>query len=77
MISGLELGSDRRTCIEPEAFLVYSVKNIIGRVSVVNENNNAVLPLKEIKEVRFVSKYLLFRVKSNNNIFVGHIIVLE
>ncbi|CAG4941600.1 unnamed protein product [Colias eurytheme] len=48
---GLELGSDRKNCIEPEAFLVYSRKNIIGLISVENENNDAVLPIKELKEV--------------------------
>lgn len=54
LVSGLELGEDRRSCYEPEAFLVYSRKNIIGIVSVENEHNNAVLPLKEVKEVRLV-----------------------
>ncbi|KAJ0179555.1 hypothetical protein K1T71_005267 [Dendrolimus kikuchii] len=48
---GLELSSDRKTCIEPEAFLVYSRKNVIGRISIENENNDAVLPIKELKEV--------------------------
>ncbi|XP_049888265.1 low-density lipoprotein receptor-related protein 6 [Pectinophora gossypiella] len=48
---GLELGSDRKACIEPEAFLVYSRKNVIGRISVENENNDAILPIKELKEV--------------------------
>ncbi|XP_032511733.2 low-density lipoprotein receptor-related protein 6 [Danaus plexippus] len=48
---GLELGSDRKTCIEPEAFLLYSRKNIIGLISIDNENNDAVLPIKELKEV--------------------------
>ncbi|XP_037297388.1 LOW QUALITY PROTEIN: low-density lipoprotein receptor-related protein 6-like [Manduca sexta] len=47
----LELGSDRKTCVEPEAFLVYSRKNVIGRISIENENNDAVLPIKELKEV--------------------------
>ncbi|KAI5641104.1 low-density lipoprotein receptor repeat class B domain-containing protein [Phthorimaea operculella] len=48
---GLELSTDRKTCIEPEAFLVYSRKNVIGRISVENENNDAILPIKELKEV--------------------------
>ncbi|XP_028177587.1 low-density lipoprotein receptor-related protein 6 [Ostrinia furnacalis] len=48
---GLELGSDRKSCTEPEAFLVYSRKNVIGRISVENENNDAVLPIKDLKEV--------------------------
>ncbi|CAH2108805.1 unnamed protein product [Euphydryas editha] len=47
----LELGSDRKTCIEPEAFLIYSRKNVIGRISIENENNDAVLPIRELKEV--------------------------
>ncbi|KAJ2950571.1 hypothetical protein O0L34_g8817 [Tuta absoluta] len=48
---GLELSTDRTTCIEPEAFLVYSRKNVIGRISVENENNDAILPIKDLKEV--------------------------
>ncbi|XP_048481077.1 low-density lipoprotein receptor-related protein 6 [Plutella xylostella] len=48
---GLELISDRKTCVEPEAFLVYSRKNVIGRISIENENNDGILPLKELKEV--------------------------
>lgn len=50
--AGLELISDRKTCIEPEAFLVYSRKNVIGTISIKNENNDGVLPLKELKEIR-------------------------
>ncbi|XP_039745762.1 low-density lipoprotein receptor-related protein 6 [Pararge aegeria] len=48
---GLELGKDRKMCIEPEAFLIYSRKNVIGRISIESENNDAVLPIKELKEV--------------------------
>ncbi|XP_047545765.1 low-density lipoprotein receptor-related protein 6 [Vanessa atalanta] len=48
---GLELASDRKTCIEPEAFLIYSRKNVIGLISIENENNDAVLPIRELKEV--------------------------
>ncbi|GBP07556.1 Low-density lipoprotein receptor-related protein 6 [Eumeta japonica] len=55
---GLELGSDRKTCVEPEAFLVYSRKNIIGRISIENENNDAVLPLKELKEVNALTVHV-------------------
>lgn len=49
---GLELSNDNKNCIEPEAFLVYSRKNVIGLISVENENNDAVLPIRELKEVR-------------------------
>ncbi|CAF4853997.1 unnamed protein product [Pieris macdunnoughi] len=48
---GLELGSDKKNCIEPEAFLVYSRKNIIGRISIENDNNDVVQPIKDLKEV--------------------------
>ncbi|XP_041973077.1 low-density lipoprotein receptor-related protein 6 [Aricia agestis] len=48
---GLELDNTRKNCIEPEAFLIYSRKNVIGRISIENEHNDAVLPIKEIKEV--------------------------
>ncbi|CAG9792217.1 unnamed protein product [Diatraea saccharalis] len=48
---GLELSNDRKTCIEPEAFLVYSRKNVIGRISIENENNDAMQPIKDLKEV--------------------------
>ncbi|XP_059051324.1 low-density lipoprotein receptor-related protein 6 [Achroia grisella] len=48
---GLELDNDRKTCIEPEAFLIYSRKNIIGHIGIEHENNDAVLPIKELKEV--------------------------
>ncbi|XP_022127447.2 low-density lipoprotein receptor-related protein 6 [Pieris rapae] len=48
---GLELGNDKKNCIEPEAFLVYSRKNIIGRISIENDNNDVVQPIKDLKEV--------------------------
>ncbi|XP_072942283.1 low-density lipoprotein receptor-related protein 6 [Epargyreus clarus] len=48
---GLELGNDKKTCVEPEAFLIYSRKNVIGRISIENENNDAILPIKDLKEV--------------------------
>ncbi|XP_026739011.1 low-density lipoprotein receptor-related protein 6 [Trichoplusia ni] len=48
---GLELSKDRKTCVVPEAFLVYSRKNVIGHISIENEENDAILPLKDLKEV--------------------------
>lgn len=48
---GLELSKDRKTCIEPEAFLVYSRKNVIGHISIENENSSAILPIKDLKEI--------------------------
>ncbi|KAL4709343.1 hypothetical protein ACJJTC_007075 [Scirpophaga incertulas] len=48
---GLELGTDRKTCSEPEAFLVYSRKNMIGHISIENENNDAVLPIKDFEGI--------------------------
>lgn len=65
--TGLELRNDRKTCVEPDAFLVYSRKNIIGRISIENENNDAVLPIKELKEVRCVLVIGLFLLFFQNN----------
>lgn len=48
----MELKRDRKTCIDPDAFLVYSRKNIIGIISIDNEDNEEVLPVKDLKEVR-------------------------
>nr|XP_049697020.1 low-density lipoprotein receptor-related protein 6 [Helicoverpa armigera] len=49
---GFELSKDMKTCVQPEAFLVYSRKNVIGHISIENEGNDvAVLPLKDLKEV--------------------------
>ncbi|CAB3228777.1 unnamed protein product [Arctia plantaginis] len=48
---GLELSKDGSTCKEPEAFLIYSRKNVIGHISIENENTDAVLPLKDLKDV--------------------------
>ncbi|KOB75178.1 Low-density lipoprotein receptor-related protein 6 [Operophtera brumata] len=40
------------TCGCPlEAYLLYSRKNIIGRISIENEKNDAILPIKDLKEV--------------------------
>uniref|UniRef100_A0A2H1W340 SFRICE_002592 n=1 Tax=Spodoptera frugiperda TaxID=7108 RepID=A0A2H1W340_SPOFR len=48
---GLELSKDKKTCVEPAAFLVYSRKNVIGHISIENEQSDVVLPLKDLKEV--------------------------
>ncbi|XP_063530568.1 low-density lipoprotein receptor-related protein 6 [Cydia strobilella] len=50
---GLELKSDKKTCAEPEAFLIYSRKNFIGLLSIEYDNtdNHAILPVRDIKEV--------------------------
>ncbi|XP_028025930.1 low-density lipoprotein receptor-related protein 6 [Bombyx mandarina] len=55
---GLELTADKKTCVEPEAFLVYSRKNIIGRLSIKNEYNDAVIPIKDLKEVSALALYV-------------------
>ncbi|XP_026326416.1 low-density lipoprotein receptor-related protein 6 [Hyposmocoma kahamanoa] len=47
----LELSKDRKTCVELEAFLLYSRKTEIGRISLTYENNDAILPFAELKVV--------------------------
>ncbi|XP_013174926.1 PREDICTED: low-density lipoprotein receptor-related protein 6 [Papilio xuthus] len=54
----MELKRDRKTCIDPDAFLVYSRKNIIGIISIDNEDNEEVLPVKDLKEVSALAAHV-------------------
>ncbi|XP_053544801.1 low-density lipoprotein receptor-related protein 5 [Bombina bombina] len=47
---GLELLSDMRTCIIPEAFLVFTSRAAIHRISLETSNNDVVMPLTGVKE---------------------------
>lgn len=48
---GLELIADMKTCIVPEAFLLFSRHTDIRRISLeTNNNNNVAIPLTGVKE---------------------------
>ncbi|CAH1258892.1 LRP6 [Branchiostoma lanceolatum] len=47
---GLELITDMRTCIVPEAFLLFSRRADIRRISLETNNNDVVIPLPGVKE---------------------------
>lgn len=47
---GLELIRDMRTCIIPEAFLLFSRRADIRRISLETNNNNVAIPLTGVKE---------------------------
>ncbi|XP_070709677.1 low-density lipoprotein receptor-related protein 6 isoform X2 [Pempheris klunzingeri] len=47
---GLELIADMRTCIVPEAFLLFSRHTDIRRISLETNNNNVAIPLTGVKE---------------------------
>uniref|UniRef100_A0A8C9P8W0 Low-density lipoprotein receptor-related protein 5 n=1 Tax=Spermophilus dauricus TaxID=99837 RepID=A0A8C9P8W0_SPEDA len=61
---GLELLSDMRTCIVPEAFLVFTSRAAIHRISLETNNNDVAIPLAGVKE----ASALDFDV-SNNHIY--------
>ncbi|NXG74951.1 LRP5 protein, partial [Baryphthengus martii] len=47
---GLELLSDLKTCIIPEAFLVFTSRAAIHRISLETNNNDVAIPLTGVKE---------------------------
>lgn len=47
---GFELISDMKTCIVPEAFLLFSRRADIRRISLETNNNNVAIPLTGVKE---------------------------
>lgn len=49
---GYELESNRRTCVVPEAFLLFARKDNIGRISIENPFNDAIIPASGIKDAR-------------------------
>ena len=59
---GLELLSDMKTCIVPEAFLVFTSRAAIHRISLDTNNNDVAIPLTGVKE----ASALDFDVSSNH-----------
>jgi hypothetical protein len=55
-VAGYELAADQRTCVVPEAFLLFARKENIGRISIENGNNDAVIPVTGVKDARYISK---------------------
>lgn len=49
---GYELESNRKTCVVPEAFLLFARKENIGRISIENPYNDAIIPASGIKDAR-------------------------
>jgi len=47
---GLELLANGKTCIEPEAFLLFSRRADIRRISLETKHNDIVIPLAGVKE---------------------------
>ncbi|KDR08547.1 Low-density lipoprotein receptor-related protein 6 [Zootermopsis nevadensis] len=47
---GYELAANERTCVVPEAFLLFARKENIGRISIENGNNDAVIPVTGVKD---------------------------
>jgi hypothetical protein len=50
--SGFELISDNKTCVVPEAFLLFSRKENICRISIDNTNNDMIIPVTGVKDAR-------------------------
>lgn len=49
---GYELSRDKRTCAVPEAFLLVARKENIVRISIENTNNDNIIPVTGVKDVR-------------------------
>ncbi|XP_015518016.1 low-density lipoprotein receptor-related protein 6 isoform X1 [Neodiprion lecontei] len=47
---GYELTKDERTCVIPDAFLLFSRKENIGRISIENANNDNIIPVTGVKD---------------------------
>ncbi|KAJ9592050.1 hypothetical protein L9F63_001429, partial [Diploptera punctata] len=47
---GYELATNERTCVVPEAFLLFARKENIGRISIENGNNDATIPVTGVKD---------------------------
>jgi hypothetical protein len=56
LIAGYELAANERTCVVPEAFLLFARKENIGRISIENGNNDAIIPVTGVKDARYVSR---------------------
>lgn len=51
---GYELTKDKRTCVVPDAFLLFARKENIGRISIENANNDNIIPVTGVKDVRLI-----------------------
>ena len=51
-----ELAKDKKTCVAPAAFLLYSKAENIGRISIDfnEENHNDNIPFKEVKDAKYL-----------------------
>lgn len=47
-----ELAKDKKTCVKPETYLLYSKRTVIGRIGIENEENENVIPIAGIKQAR-------------------------
>ncbi|XP_063231013.1 low-density lipoprotein receptor-related protein 6 isoform X2 [Bacillus rossius redtenbacheri] len=47
---GYELTSDSRTCVVPEAFLLFARRENIGRISIENGNNDVMIPVTGVRD---------------------------
>lgn len=47
-----ELVRDKKTCVIPDAFLLFSRKDKIGRISIENPNNDNIIPVTGVKDAR-------------------------
>ncbi|XP_011154181.1 low-density lipoprotein receptor-related protein 6 isoform X2 [Harpegnathos saltator] len=47
---GYELTKDKRTCVVPDAFLLFARKDNIGRISIENVNNDNIIPITGLKD---------------------------
>ncbi|XP_033324031.1 low-density lipoprotein receptor-related protein 6 [Megalopta genalis] len=47
---GYELTKDKRTCVVPDAFMLFAKKENIGRISIENANNDNIIPLTGVKD---------------------------
>uniref|UniRef100_A0A224X518 Putative nidogen n=1 Tax=Panstrongylus lignarius TaxID=156445 RepID=A0A224X518_9HEMI len=47
---GYELESNGKTCVVPKAFLIFARKEYIGRISIENPHNDAIIPASGIKD---------------------------
>lgn len=51
---GYELGEDMKTCNVPDAFLLFTRKDKIGRTSIENSGHDNIIPITGIKDARLV-----------------------
>ena len=57
---GYELTEDMKTCTVPEAFLLFTRKDKIGRTSIENSRNDYIIPIAGIKDARLVFIFFFF-----------------